>query len=43
MRWSTTPAEDFSKAGRVYDTVFDTVGKSGFLRSLKSLIDDRII
>ena len=29
--------EDFSKAGQVYDTVFDTVGKSGFSRSLKSL------
>src|SRR5438552_2353895 len=29
--------EDFSKAGRVYDIVFDTVGKSGFSRSLKSL------
>ena len=29
--------EDFSRAGRVYDIVFDTVGKSGFARSLKSL------
>ena len=29
--------EDFSHAGRVYDIVFDTVGKSGFSRSLKSL------
>jgi NADPH:quinone reductase-like Zn-dependent oxidoreductase len=29
--------EDFSKAGRVYDMVFDTVGYSGFSRSLKSL------
>ena len=29
--------EDFSIAGRVYDMVFDTVGKSGFSRSLKSL------
>lgn len=29
--------EDFSEAGRVYDTVLDTVGKSGFSRSLKSL------
>jgi NADPH:quinone reductase-like Zn-dependent oxidoreductase len=29
--------EDFSRAGRVYDMVFDTVGKSGFARSLKSL------
>jgi NADPH:quinone reductase-like Zn-dependent oxidoreductase len=29
--------EDFSKAGRVYDMVFDTVGKAGFSRSLKSL------
>ena len=29
--------EDFSKAGRVYDIVFDTVGKSGFWRSLRSL------
>ena len=29
--------EDFSKAGRVYDMVFDAVGKSGFSRSLKSL------
>jgi NADPH:quinone reductase-like Zn-dependent oxidoreductase len=29
--------DDFSKAGRVYDIVFDTVGKSGFSRSLKSL------
>jgi NADPH:quinone reductase-like Zn-dependent oxidoreductase len=29
--------EDFSRAGRVYNIVFDTVGKSGFSRSLKSL------
>ncbi len=29
--------EDFSKAGRVYDVVFDTVGKSGFRRSMKAL------
>src|SRR5258708_12033475 len=29
--------EDCSRAGRVYDIVFDTVGKSGFSRSLKSL------
>lgn len=29
--------EDFSTAGRVYDMIFDTVGKSGFSRSLKSL------
>jgi NADPH:quinone reductase-like Zn-dependent oxidoreductase len=29
--------EDFSRAGRIYDIVFDTVGKSGFSRSLKSL------
>jgi NADPH:quinone reductase-like Zn-dependent oxidoreductase len=29
--------EDFSKAGRVYDIVFDTVGKSGYSRSLRSL------
>jgi NADPH:quinone reductase-like Zn-dependent oxidoreductase len=29
--------EDFSEAGRVYDVVFDTVGKSGFSRSLRSL------
>src|SRR5713101_8311522 len=29
--------EDFSSAGRVYNIVFDTVGKSGFSRSLKSL------
>jgi NADPH:quinone reductase-like Zn-dependent oxidoreductase len=29
--------EDFSKAGRVYDMVMDTVGKSGFSRSMKSL------
>ena len=29
--------EDFSKAGRIYDVVYDTVGKSGFSRSLKSL------
>jgi NADPH:quinone reductase-like Zn-dependent oxidoreductase len=29
--------EDFSSAGRVYDVVFDTVGKSGFSRSLRSL------
>jgi NADPH:quinone reductase-like Zn-dependent oxidoreductase len=29
--------EDFSRAGRVYDIVFDTVGKSEFSRSLKSL------
>jgi NADPH:quinone reductase-like Zn-dependent oxidoreductase len=29
--------EDFSRAGRVYDMVFDTVGKSGFSRSMKSI------
>jgi NADPH:quinone reductase-like Zn-dependent oxidoreductase len=29
--------EDFSRAGRVFDVVVDTVGKSGFSRSLKSL------
>jgi len=29
--------EDFSKAGRVYDTIVDTVGKSGFSRSLRCL------
>lgn len=29
--------QDFSKAGRVYDVVFDAVGKSGFSRSLKAL------
>jgi NADPH:quinone reductase-like Zn-dependent oxidoreductase len=29
--------EDFSRAGRVYDVVFDTVGKSGFARTLRSL------
>jgi len=29
--------EDFSKAGKVYDIVFDTVGKSGFSRSMKAL------
>jgi NADPH:quinone reductase-like Zn-dependent oxidoreductase len=29
--------EDFSRAGRVYDMIFDTVGKSGFWRSLRSL------
>jgi NADPH:quinone reductase-like Zn-dependent oxidoreductase len=29
--------EDFSRAGRVHDMIFDTVGKSGFWRSLRSL------
>ncbi len=29
--------QDFSKAGRVYDVVFDAVGKSGFSRSLNAL------
>ncbi|HXL98974.1 MAG TPA: NAD(P)-dependent alcohol dehydrogenase [Rhizomicrobium sp.] len=29
--------QDFSKAGRVYDIVFDTVGASGFRRSMRSL------
>jgi NADPH:quinone reductase-like Zn-dependent oxidoreductase len=29
--------DDFSRAGRVYDMVFDTVGKSGYWRSLRSL------
>jgi NADPH:quinone reductase-like Zn-dependent oxidoreductase len=29
--------EDFSHAGRVYDMVYDTVGKSGFSRSLRAL------
>lgn len=29
--------EDFSRAGRVYDIVFDAVGKSGFRRAMRSL------
>ncbi len=29
--------EDFSRAGRVYDTVCDTIGKSGFARTLQCL------
>ena len=29
--------EDFSRAGRIYDIVFDTVGYSGFSRSLRCL------
>jgi NADPH:quinone reductase-like Zn-dependent oxidoreductase len=29
--------EDFSRAGRVYDIVVDTVGHSGFSRSMRSL------
>jgi NADPH:quinone reductase-like Zn-dependent oxidoreductase len=29
--------DDFSAAGRIYDVVFDAVGKSGFARSLRSL------
>jgi NADPH:quinone reductase-like Zn-dependent oxidoreductase len=29
--------EDFSSAGKVYDMIFDTVGKSGYWRSLRSL------
>jgi len=29
--------EDFSKAGQVYDMVFDTVGKSGYARTLRCL------
>ncbi len=29
--------EDFSKSGEVYDIIFDTVGKSPFSRSVKSL------
>ncbi|MGD1072870.1 MAG: NAD(P)-dependent alcohol dehydrogenase [Bryobacteraceae bacterium] len=29
--------EDFSIAGRVYDVVFDTVGRSGFRRTLRAL------
>ena len=29
--------EDFSQAGRIYDIVVDTVGKSGFSRSLRCL------
>lgn len=29
--------QDFSTLGRFYDTIFDTVGKSGFSRSLKCL------
>jgi NADPH:quinone reductase-like Zn-dependent oxidoreductase len=34
MRRSITP---FSKDGPVYDVIFDTVGKSGYSRSLKAL------
>jgi NADPH:quinone reductase-like Zn-dependent oxidoreductase len=29
--------EDFSRAGQVYDVVFDTVGKSGYRRSMRAL------
>lgn len=29
--------EDFSRGGRVYDVIIDTVGQSGFSRSLRSL------
>ncbi len=29
--------QDFSSAGRVYDIILDTVGKSGFARSMKAL------
>jgi NADPH:quinone reductase-like Zn-dependent oxidoreductase len=29
--------EDFSRAGRIYDVVFDTVGLSGWSRSMRSL------
>jgi NADPH:quinone reductase-like Zn-dependent oxidoreductase len=29
--------DDFSKAGRVYDVIVDTVGKSGFARSMRAL------
>src|SRR5262249_36400656 len=29
--------EDFSRAGQIYDLVFDTVGKAGVARTLKSL------
>jgi NADPH:quinone reductase-like Zn-dependent oxidoreductase len=29
--------QDFSQSGRIYDMIFDTVGKSGFWRSLRSL------
>ena len=29
--------EDFSKAGRIYDVIVDTVGKSGFSRTMRSL------
>lgn len=29
--------EDFSRVGHVYDMIFDTVGKSGFSRSMKCL------
>jgi NADPH:quinone reductase-like Zn-dependent oxidoreductase len=29
--------EDFSSAGRVYEIILDTVGKSGFARSMKAL------
>jgi NADPH:quinone reductase-like Zn-dependent oxidoreductase len=31
--------EDFSRAGRVYDTVFDTVGRSGFRATWNPLIE----
>lgn len=29
--------DDFSKAGRTYDIIYDTVGKSGFARSMHAL------
>jgi len=29
--------EDFSRSGRIYDMIFDAVGKSGYWRTLKSL------
>jgi NADPH:quinone reductase-like Zn-dependent oxidoreductase len=34
--------EDFSKRGETYDVIFDTVGKSPFRASVKSLNDDGI-
>ena len=29
--------DDFSHAGRIYDVIVDTVGKSGFSRSMRAL------